>query len=114
MQLPLPLQMAASTVTICDLCDLFLEFSMPRPLVREARCANASQVLLSVYPLLHGCTCDKQKQHFPSCVHRRGYAESHGQLMLQVLRSKHIDRHHEQKLPGETAELNDDKEFEQI
>jgi hypothetical protein len=34
--------------------------------------------------------------------------------MLQVLRSKHNDRHLEQRLLDETKELSDDMEFEQI
>jgi hypothetical protein len=114
MQLLLPRQMAASTVTICDLCDLFPKFSMPHPLARVARCANANQVPLSVYPLLHGCIYGTRKQRSPSCVHRRGYAESHGQSMLQVLHSKHNDHHREQKLHAVTVALNDDMEFEQI
>jgi hypothetical protein len=40
--------------------------------------------------------------------------ESHGQLKLLVLCNKHIAHHREQKSLDETAELNDDKEFEQI
>jgi hypothetical protein len=114
MQLLLPHQMAASTATICDLCDLSPKFSMLLPLAHEARCANATQVLSGVCQPLGGCTCDRQKQHFPSCVLRRDYVESHGQLMLQVLRSKHSDHHLEQILLGETMEQSDDKEYEQI
>jgi hypothetical protein len=34
--------------------------------------------------------------------------------MLQVLRSKHNDHHHEQKWPDEIAEQSGDKEYEQI
>jgi hypothetical protein len=40
--------------------------------------------------------------------------ESHGQSTLLVLCNKHIAHHREQKLLDETAELNVDKEFEQI
>jgi hypothetical protein len=114
MQLLLPLQMAASTVAICDLCDLFQKFSMLPPLVHVARCANATPVLSGVCQPLGDCTCDKQKQHFPSCVPRLDCVESHGQLMLQVLRSKHNDHHLEQRLHGVRVEQSDDKECEQI
>jgi hypothetical protein len=34
--------------------------------------------------------------------------------MLQVLRSKHNDHHHEQRLHGEIKELNGDMESAQI
>jgi hypothetical protein len=114
MQLLLPHQMAASTATICDLCDLSPKFSMLPQLAHEARCANATQVLSGVCQPLSGCTCDKQKQHFPSYVLRRDCVESHGRLMLQVLRSKHNDHHLEQRLHGVRVEQSDDKECEQI
>jgi hypothetical protein len=114
MQLLLPLQMAASTVAICDLCDLFPKFSMQPPLVHEAVCANAIQVLSGVCQPLGGCTYDKQKQHFPSYVLRHGCVESRGQLMLQVLRSKHSDHHLEQKLRDVRVAQSVDKEYEQI
>jgi hypothetical protein len=55
-----------------------------------------------------------QKQHFPNCARRHGCVESRGQSKLQVLCSKHIAHHREQKSLYETMELNDDKEFEQI
>jgi hypothetical protein len=55
-----------------------------------------------------------QKPHFPNCGHRHDYVESRDQSMSRVLRSKHIGRHHEQKLPYETTEQNDDTEYEQI
>ena len=114
MQSLLPRQMAASTATICDLCDLCPKFSMLPPLAHVAVCANASQVLSGVCQPSRGCTCDMQKQHFPSCVHRRDYVESHDQLMLQVLRSKHNDRHRGQRLLCEKVAQSDDKEYEQI
>jgi len=106
--------MAASTATICDLCDLYPKFSTRLQLAHEAMYANASQVLSDAYLLLHGCTCGKQKQHFPNCVRRHDYVESHDQSKLQGLHSKRIDRHHEQKLLYAIVGLNDDKEFEQI
>jgi hypothetical protein len=40
--------------------------------------------------------------------------ESHGQLKLQVLRSKHNDHHLEQRLHVEKVGLSGDMEFEQI
>jgi hypothetical protein len=105
--------MAVSTVAICDLCDLFREFSMQPQLVREAMCANASQVLSGVCQLSHGCTCDKQKQHFPSCDHHHDCVESRGQSMLQVQRNKRNDHHLWQISRGEIMELNVDMEFAQ-
>jgi hypothetical protein len=55
-----------------------------------------------------------QKQHFPSYARHHDCVESRGQLRLQVLRSKHNDHRHEQRLRDETVEQSDDKEFEQI
>jgi hypothetical protein len=55
-----------------------------------------------------------QKQHFPSYVHHHDCVESRGRLRLQVLRSKHNDHRHEQRLRDETVAQSDDKEFEQI
>jgi hypothetical protein len=54
------------------------------------------------------------KQRFPNCGHLHDYVELRDQSMSQVLHSKHIDRHHEQKSLDETAEQSGDKEFEQI
>jgi hypothetical protein len=114
MQLLLPRQMAANTATICDLYDQFPKFSMPLPLVREARCANASQVLLGVCQLYHDCTYDTLTLRFPNCVRRLDCVESHDQLKLQVLSSRRNDHHLEQRLLVETMGQNGDKEFEQI
>jgi hypothetical protein len=114
MRLLQPHQMALSTATICDLCDLFPEFSMLHLLVRVAGFAISSQALSVACQLSHGCTCDRLKRHFPNCVRPRDYVELHGQLMLLVLNSKHNVHHREQRLHGVTVELNDDMEYEQI
>jgi hypothetical protein len=106
--------MAASTATICDLCDLYPKFSTPLRPVREARYANASQVLSNACLLLHGCTCGKQKQRFPNYAHHHDCAESHDQSKLQGLRNKRIVHHRGQKLLGVIVGLNGGKEFEQI
>jgi hypothetical protein len=105
--------MAASTATICDLCDLFLEFSMQPQLVLEAKYAISSQALSGVCQLSHGCTCDKQKQHFPSYDHHHDCVESRDQSMLQVQRNKRNDRRLWQISRGEIMELNVDMEFAQ-
>jgi hypothetical protein len=55
-----------------------------------------------------------QKQHFPNYVRHHGFGESHGQLKLQVLSSKHNAHHRGQRLLDVKAELSDDKECEQI
>jgi hypothetical protein len=106
--------MAVSKATICDLCDLFLEFSMPLQLVREAMCAISTQVLSDVYRPLHGCTCGRQRQHFPNCVPHHDFVESHDQSKLLVRRSKRNDLRLVQRSHDEKVELNDDMEFEQI
>jgi hypothetical protein len=67
--------MVLDTATICDLCDLFPEFSMLRQLVRVAKCAGANPSLSTVYQPLNDCTYGKQRQHFPSCGHHRDCAE---------------------------------------
>jgi hypothetical protein len=55
-----------------------------------------------------------QKQHFPNYVRHHGFGESHGQLKLRVLNSKHNAHHRGQRLLDVKAELSDDKECEQI
>jgi hypothetical protein len=45
---------------------------------------------------------------------RRGYVELHGQLMLRLQNSRHIDHHRAQKLRGVKVELCGDTESSQI
>ena len=106
--------MALDKATIDYPCDPFREFAMPHQLVREEVSEVSIPNLLEVYLPLSDCTCGKQKQRSPNCVPRLDYAESHGQLMLRVLRNKHIDHHLWQKLRVWKVEQHDDKEFEQI
>jgi hypothetical protein len=106
--------MARDTATTCDLCDQFQGFSMLRQLARVEASLIANPTPSNVYQPLDDCTCDKLKRRFPNCVHHRDCAESHDQLMLQVLSNKHSDHHLWQKLRDEKVEPRDDKEFEQI
>jgi hypothetical protein len=106
--------MVLNTATICDLCDLFPEFSMLRLLVRVAKCAGASPSLLIAYPPLSDCTYGRQRQHSPSCDHHRDFAESRGRSMLQEQNNKHSDCYRGQKLHDAKVELRDDMGYEQI
>jgi hypothetical protein len=106
--------MVLNTATICDLCDLFPEFSMLRQLARVAKYEGASPSLSNVCQLLSDCTYDKQRQRFPSYGHHRDYAESHGRSMLQERSNKRSDCCRGQKLLGVKVELHGDMEYEQI
>jgi hypothetical protein len=114
MQSLLPHQMVLSTATICDLCDLFPEFSMLRQLARVAMCEAASPSLLIVCQLLSDCTYDKQRQRFPNYGHLLDYGESHGRSMLQEQSNKRSDCYPERKLHDVKVELHGDMEYEQI
>jgi hypothetical protein len=109
-----PHQMAAGTATICDLCDPYPGFSMQHQLVRVEEYVISTLIPLNACQLLHGCTYGKQKQHFPNYGRHHDYVELHGRLKLQVLNSKHIGHHREQRLHVVTVELNGDMECEQI
>jgi hypothetical protein len=106
--------MARDTAATCDLCGLFQGFSKPHQLVRVEGYVIATLIPLNACRPLGDCTCDKLKRRFPNCVRRLDCAESHGQWMLQVQRSKRIDHHLGQKLRDEKVALHVDTEFEQI
>jgi hypothetical protein len=106
--------MVLDTATICDLCDQFPGFAMLPRLARVEASLNATLIPLNVCRPSGDCTCDKPKQRFPNCAHRRDCAESHGQSMLQGPSNKHIDRHLWQKLHDGKVERHVDREFEQI
>jgi hypothetical protein len=81
MRLLQPHQMALDTATICDLCDLFPEFSMLHQLVHEARCAISQPSSFNCLSALMWLrTCDKLKQHFPNYVRHHGYEELRGSI----------------------------------
>jgi hypothetical protein len=67
-----------------------------------------------VYPPLRDCTCGKQRQHFPSCVHRRESEELRDQSKLPAQRNKHNGHHLAQRWRDEKAALHGDTEFLQI
>jgi hypothetical protein len=106
--------MVLNTATICDLCDLFPEFSMLRQLVRVAKYAGASPSLLIAYLPLSDCTYGKQRQRFPSCAHLHDCAESHDQSMLQEQSNRHSGCYRGQRLHAWKVELHVDMECEQI
>jgi hypothetical protein len=106
--------MALDTAAICDLCDQFPEFSMPPLLVHAEGFAISTLTPSTAYLPSRDCIYGKQKRHSPNCVHRLDCEGSHGQSMLQALNSKRTVRHREQILHGETAELSDGMEYEQI
>jgi hypothetical protein len=106
--------MVLDTATICDLCDLFPEFSMLHQLVHVAKCAGASPSLLTAYLPLSDCTYGTQRQRFPSCGHRHDCAESRGRSKWQAQNSKRSDYCHGQKLHDVKVELHGDMEYEQI
>jgi hypothetical protein len=95
-------------------CVRFREFSTQHLLVRGEECANANLNLLGAYPLSNDCSDDMQKLRSPNCELRHGCAESRDQSKSQVLCSKHIVHHLEQKLHDVKVEQSGDKEYEQI
>jgi hypothetical protein len=96
------------------LCGLCREFSKRRQLVRVEVSEVSNLILSAAYQLLSGCTCGKQRQHFPSCDHRHESAELRDQSMSQVRCSKRNAHHHVQISRAVTVEQHGDKEFSQI
>jgi hypothetical protein len=87
---------------------------MQRPLVHVGCDEAANPNPLKFYQPLHDYIYDRLRPHSPNYVRRLLILESHDQLRLLSLRSKHSGCYLWQKSPGEIVELHGDKESLQI
>jgi hypothetical protein len=96
------------------LCDLCQEFARQHQLALAEVSEVSNLILSAVYQPSSGCTCGKQRQHFPSYGHRHESAGSRDQSMLLEQCNKHSAHHRAQILRGVKVEPHGGKESSQI